>query len=131
MEKIRREYPDIAPAGPTYARAVRAGDMLFISGCTARGTEAQGGSATEQLNVTMDRIVGVVLAEGGSPVDIVKLTTFVTDIANWFPFSDEQQAVFDRHFDGQNPANSLVEISALAEPGLDIEIEIEAIAVLG
>ncbi len=129
MEKIRREYPDIAPAGPTYARAVRAGDMLFISGCTARGTEAQGGSATEQLNVTMDRIVGVVLAEGGSPVDIVKLTTFVTDIANWFPFSDEQQAVFDRHFDGQNPANSLVEISALAEPGLDIEIE--AIAVLG
>ncbi len=131
MEKIRREYPDIAPAGPTYARAVRAGDMLFISGCTARGTEAQGGSATEQLNVTMDRVVGVVLAEGGSPVDIVKLTTFVTDIANWFPFSDEQQAVFDRHFDGQNPANSLVEISALAEPGLDIEIEIEAIAVLG
>ncbi len=129
MEKIRREYPDIAPAGPTYARAVRAGDMLFISGCTARGTEAQGGSATEQLNVTMDRVVGVVLAEGGSPVDIVKLTTFVTDIANWFPFSDEQQAVFDRHFDGQNPANSLVEISALAEPGLDIEIE--AIAVLG
>jgi 2-iminobutanoate/2-iminopropanoate deaminase len=129
MEKIRREYPDIAQAGPTYARAVRAGDMLFISGCTARGTEAQGGSATEQLNVTMDRIVGVVLAEGGSPVDIVKLTTFVTDIANWFPFSDEQQAVFDRHFDGQNPANSLVEISALAEPGLDIEIE--AIAVLG
>ncbi len=131
MEKIRREYPDIAPAGPTYARAVRAGDMLFISGCTAHGTEAQGGSATEQLNVTMDRVVGVVLAEGGSPVDIVKLTTFVTDIANWFPFSDEQQAVFDRHFDGQNPANSLVEISALAEPGLDIEIEIEAIAVLG
>ena len=131
MEKIRREYPDIAPAGPTYARAVRAGDMLFISGCTARGTEAQGGSATEQLNVTMDRVVGVVPAEGGSPVDIVKLTTFVTDIANWFPFSDEQQAVFDRHFDGQNPANSLVEISALAEPGLDIEIEIEAIAVLG
>ncbi len=129
MEKIRREYPDIAPAGPTYARAVRAGDMLFISGCTARGTEAQGGSATEQLNVTMDRVVGVVPAEGGSPVDIVKLTTFVTDIANWFPFSDEQQAVFDRHFDGQNPANSLVEISALAEPGLDIEIE--AIAVLG
>ncbi len=129
MEKIRREYPDIAPAGPSYARAVRAGDMLFISGCTARGTEAQGGPPVEQLKVTLGRVVGVVLAEGGSPVDIVKLTTFVTDIGDWSPFSDEQQAVFDRHFGGQNPANSLVEISALVEPGLDIEIE--AIAVLG
>ena len=35
-EKIRKEYPDIAPAGPTYARAVKAGDTLYISGCTAR-----------------------------------------------------------------------------------------------
>ena len=41
MEKIRREYPDIAPAGPNYARAVVAGNMLFISGCTAKGTKAQ------------------------------------------------------------------------------------------
>jgi enamine deaminase RidA (YjgF/YER057c/UK114 family) len=43
MEKIRRDCADIAPAGPNYARAIRAGDWLFISGCTARGTDAQGG----------------------------------------------------------------------------------------
>ena len=55
--------------------------------------------------------------------DIVKITTFVTHISDWFPISAEHQAVFDQHFKGQNPANSLVEISALAEPGLDIEIE--------
>jgi len=42
MEKIRRNYPDIAPAGPTYNRAIRSGHWLFISGCTARGTPAQG-----------------------------------------------------------------------------------------
>ena len=129
MKKQRREYPDIAPAGSTYSRAVRAGNLLFISGCTARGTEAQGGPAMEQLRETLGRVVRIVEAEGGVPQDITKLTTFVTTIGDWFPVSDEQQALFDGYFQGENPANSLVEITALAEPGLDIEIE--AIAVLG
>ena len=65
---------------------------------------------------------------GGKPADIVKVTTFVTSMADWFPAPDEQQTVMDGYFNGQNPANSLVEISALAQPGLDIEIE--AIVVL-
>ena len=128
MEKLRREYPEIAPAGPTYARAVRGGNMLFISGCTARGTDAQGGPLLKQLKVTLGRIIRIVAAEGGKPEDIVKFTTFVTDISDSFLSSEEQQALFAEHFNGQNPANSLIEISALAEPGLDIEIE--AIALL-
>ncbi len=128
MEKIRREYPDIAPAGPTYARAVRAGNTLYISGCTARGTEAQGGPPIEQFKATWDRIIRIVAAEGGKPADIGKVTTFVTRMADWFPAPDEQQTVMDGYFNGQNPANSLVEISALAQSGLDIEIE--AIVVL-
>ena len=41
MEKIRRDYPDIAPSGPTYSRGVRTGNLLFIAGCTARGTDFQ------------------------------------------------------------------------------------------
>ena len=122
MEKQRREYPEIAPAGSTYARAVRAGNMLFISGCTARGTDAQGGPLLEQLKVTLGRIIRIVAAEGGKPEDIVKFTTFVNDISDSFLSSEEQQALFAEHFNGQNPANSLIEITALAEPGLDIEI---------
>ena len=38
MKKIRNNHEDIYPAGPGYVRAIRAGDMLFISGTTARGT---------------------------------------------------------------------------------------------
>ena len=68
MEKMRRQYPDIAPAGPTYARAVRAGNMLFISGCTARGTEAQGGPPIDQLKAILDRITRIVSAEGRLPI---------------------------------------------------------------
>jgi 2-iminobutanoate/2-iminopropanoate deaminase len=73
MEKIRRNYPDIAPAGPTYSRAVRSGNLLFISGCTARGTAAQGKPLMEQLRVTLDRISRIVAAEDGTARDIVKL----------------------------------------------------------
>ena len=123
MEKIRRDYPDIAPAGPTYSRAVRSGNQLYISGCTARGTESQGRPLMEQLGVTLDRITRIVAAEGGNPGDIVKITTFVTSIAQWQENAAEQQALFAQYFQGQYPANSLIEISALAEPGLDVEIE--------
>ena len=128
MEKVRKDYSDIAPAGPTYTRGVRAGNQLFISGCTARGTEAQGKPLMDQLRVTLDRITRIVAAEGGTPADIVKITTFVTSIADWRNNSLEQQEIYLHYFRGEYPANSLIEISALAEPGLDVEIE--AVAVL-
>ena len=129
MAVEHRDYPDIAPAGPTYSRGARAGNLLFVSGCTARGTEAQGKPLMEQLDVTLERVVGVVKAEGGGPGDIAKITCFVTSIADWTNNVEKQAELFAHHFEGQYPANSLIEISALAEPGLDVEIE--AIAVLG
>ena len=128
MATERRQCPDIAPAGPTYSRGVKADNLLFISGCTARGTEAQGKGLMEQLQVTLERVTGVVKAEGGTPGHIVKITTFVTSIAEWQANQEEQHALFARYFEEQYPANLLIEITALAEPGLDVEIE--AIAVL-
>ncbi len=129
MKKIRRDYPDIASSGPTYSRGVRTGNLLFIAGCTARGTDSQGKPLMEQLRVTLDRITRIVAAEGGSSGDIVKITTYVTSINNWRASALEQQSLFHEYFKGEYPANTLVEITALAEPGLDVEIE--AIAELG
>ena len=128
MAVEHREYPDIAPAGPTYSRGTRAGNLLFISGCTARGSEAQGESLMEQLDETLKRVIGCVRAEGGSPSDIAKITCFVTSISDWTSQPEAQTAMFRKHFEGKYPANSLIGITALAEPGLDVEIE--AIAVL-
>ena len=129
MKKIRCDYPDIAPSGPTYSRGVRTGNLLFIAGCTARGTDSQGKPLMEQLRVTLDRITRIVAAEGGAPGDIVKITTYVTSINDWRASTSEQQSLFNEYFKGEYPANTLVEITALAEPGLDVEIE--AIAELG
>ena len=129
MEKIRKNYPDIAPSGATFSRGVRAGNTLYIAGCTARGTEAQGGPILDQLRVTLDRITRIVSEEGGSPGDIVKITTFVTSIPRWRADREGQEALFSEFFQGEYPANTLVEITALAEDGLDVEIE--AIVELG
>ena len=132
MQKIRKNYPDIAPSGPTFSRSVRAGSTLYIAGCTARGTDAQGRPMMEQLQVTLDRIVRIVrivAEEGGVPSDIVKITTFVTSIPQWRADRERQEALFAEYFQGQYPANTLVEITALAEDGLDVEIE--AIVELG
>ena len=123
MENIRKNYPDIAPSGPTYSRGVRVGNLLFISGCTARGTEAQGKAAMEQLRVTLDRIARILKEEGGATSDIVKITTFVTSISDWRAHQEEQEALFAEYFQDEYPANTLVEITALAEDGLDVEIE--------
>ncbi len=122
MALERKEY-DIAPTGPTYSRAVKAGNTMYISGCTARGTDAQGKSMMEQLEVTLNRLVSIAAEEGAGPGSFAKVTCFVTSMAKYQADPQQMEALFTKYFEGQYPANSLVEITALAEPGLDVEIE--------
>ena len=127
MEKVRHDHPDIYAGGPNYSRSVRAGNLLFVSGCTANRSPAKGGPAMDQLRVVLDRITRIVEAEGGQPSDIVKLTTFVANKGDWFPMSGEQVAIYDEFFDGEYPANTIVEAGIGAE---GLAVEIDAIAVL-
>ena len=101
--------------------------MLFISGCTANGSPAQNGSPMEQLEVVLDRITRMVKAEGGKPADIVKLTMFVADPAEWYPFEGLQIEIYHRFFGEDYPVNTLVGVRFPME---SIHIEIDAIAVL-
>jgi len=55
-------------------------------------------------------------AEGGSPGDIIKITTYVTSINDWRASALEHQSLFNEYFKGEYPVNTLVEITALAEP---------------
>ena len=126
MEKIRKDYP-FATGGPHYPRAIRTGNLLWISGCTAKDTDAVSGTAMEQLKVTLDKIIRIVEAEGGKPEDVVRFVVYVTNMADWAPPSDELLAIWDHYFHGQNPTNSLIGITALASPGLDVEIEVTAV----
>ena len=127
VEKRRIAFEDIYPSGPHYSRGVRAGNMLFISGCTANGSPAQNGSPMEQLRVVLDRITKMVQAEGGKPADICKLTMFVADPHAWHPFEGEQIDIYHEFFGDDYPVNTLVGVNF---PMDCIHIEIDAIAVL-
>ena len=123
----RNNHEDIYPAGPNYVRSVRAGNTLYVSGCTARNSDAEGGPVLEQLRVTLDRIVRIVEAEGGSASSIVAMTTYVTDIGAMWPVEDEQLRIWEHFFKGDWPANAYIGVSAFAEPGLDVEITTTAV----
>ena len=129
MKITRNNHEDIYPAGPTYIRSVKAGGTLYVSGCTARNSDAEGGPVLDQLRVTLDRIVRIVEAEGGTAASIVNMTTYVTDMRTMWPIDDDQFQVWDHFFEGEWPANAYVEVTALADPGLYVELS--AIAALG
>jgi 2-iminobutanoate/2-iminopropanoate deaminase len=127
MKKRRIHFEDIYPSGPHYARGVRAGNMLFLSGCTANNSPAQNGSPMEQLRVILDRLTRMVKAEGGQPSDICKLTMFVADPYKWHPFEGEQIEIYHEFFGDDYPVNTLIGVTFPME---SIHIEIDAIAVL-
>ena len=123
MEKERKHYPDIAPTGPTHVRALKFGDLMFISGTTALGTPAQGAPLVEQARAALGKIQRIVEREGRTMSDIVKLTTYVTDIQEYRDNEKEIDAVWTEVFNGDYSPNTLVEVSSLAHDDLFIEVE--------
>ena len=69
----------------------------------------------------------MVKSENGKPSDIVKLTNFFTNKSDWWPINSDHEKIFQKYFKNELPTNSVVEVSALVEDGLDIEIEAIAI----
>ena len=110
-----------------YADAVRAGDLLFVSGCVpvdGEGNLVGGDDVVAQAERVFENIAGVLAAAGASAKDVVKVTIFVTDIDDRPKINPVRQ----RFFGETRPASTLVEISELAIPGA--KLEVEAVAVL-
>ena len=100
-----------------YSRAVRAGGFIAVSGTTAPGD-----GVAEQTRNALRRIETALRELGGSPADVVRIRMFVTDISRW----REIGAVHAEFFGDIRPAATMVEVSALIEPELMIEIEADA-----
>ena len=100
-----------------YSRAVRAGGFIAVSGTTAAGDDV-----AEQTRNALRRIENALRELGSSPADVVRIRMFVTDISRW----REIGAVHAEFFGDIRPAATMVEVSALIEPELLIEIEADA-----
>jgi len=110
-----------------YADAVRAGDLLFVSGVVpvdADGRLVGGDDVVEQARQVF-RNMGEVLAAGGASfADVVKVTVFLTDVDDRPLINPVRQETFGE----ARPASTLVEVSRLAIPGARIEVEAVAVA---
>jgi reactive intermediate/imine deaminase len=126
IEQIRVEPDPYEPY--RLSQGMRIGDLLFVSGQAAISPEGELvglGDFDAQAEQTF-RNLERVLAAGGSSLDrIVKVTIFLTDMANFPRIVDLR----GRWFTPPYPADTIVEVSSLALPGL--ELEIEAVAVAG
>jgi enamine deaminase RidA (YjgF/YER057c/UK114 family) len=114
----------------TYSQGIKvtqAQTILFLSGqvaYTADGSPAFRGDFKAQARGAYEAIKALVESQGGTMDNIVKITTYVTDMR----YRMDLAPIREEFFGKKGPASTLVEISALAHP--DWMIEIEAIAVL-
>ena len=105
----------------------RAGGLLFLSGQAA--IDAQGavvgvGDFDAQLEASFAAIDRVLVAAGSDRGRIIKVTIYLTDMAN-FPKIVEARR---RYFSAPWPADTIVEVRALALPELMVEIDVIALA---
>lgn len=110
-----------------YARAVQAGDTVYVSGTT--GTDPSGkvlnpGDAYAQTVQTIRNIQGALERLGLSLEHVVRTRIYVTDINRW----EEVGKAHAEFFGNVHPATTLVAVSRLVDA--EMLVEIEAVAVV-
>lgn len=108
-----------------YSRTVRAGDVVLVSGCTA--TSADGvvlgpGDPLTQAREALDACERALALAGAALADVVRTRIYVTDIAHW----ELVGRAHEERFGDVRPVTTMVEVSALIDPRMLVEIEVEA-----
>lgn len=113
-----------------YCRALRAGNQIFVTG-TAPVAEGGGvhapGDAEAQAARCLELIEAALRQLGASRENIVRTRIFVTDISRWEEYGRAHAAFFGAH----RPCTTMVEVRALIDPEMLVEIEADALVDAG
>jgi 2-iminobutanoate/2-iminopropanoate deaminase len=120
----REEYRVGGQAEPIshYTDAVRAGDLLFVSGIVAVDEAGQlvgGDDVAAQACQVFANIREILAAAGCGFADVVKVTVYLTDVDDRPLVNPVRQ----EYFGTTRPASTLIEVSRLAVPGAKIEVD--------
>lgn len=120
--------PEVAepPRAGMFSNGKRIGDRFMLSGMHAgdgRGGILGGGDAYQQARHTFAKIAALVTAAGATMDDIVMLRVYLTDINDKAAVGKARAEAFTGDF----PCSTLIQVAALVEPGLKVEIEAEGI----
>ena len=126
MEK-RCVFSPSAPAavGP-YSHAVVAGGFVFVSGQGPVAPDGSGvvrGTVQEEARLTLDNLRAVLEDSGSGLQHVVKVTAYLSDMANFAAFNE----VYREYFSSDFPARTCIQAGRLP---LDFQVEVDAIAVL-
>ena len=119
--------PGLAEPISHYTDAVRAGDLLFVSGFVpvdGEGHLVGGDDVVAQTRQVFANLAAVLTAAGATFAEVVKVTVYLTDIEDRARINPVRQDIFG----DTRPASTLVEVSALTTPGA--KVEIDAVALL-
>ena len=129
MEKqvVRTETAPAPFQGAPYSQAIRAGDLVFVSGQLALRpdhAEIVSDSIGEQTQQVFANLRAI-LEESGSGLDrLVKTTVYLSDLGDFAAMNE----VYAKHVGAQPPARATIEVSALPSGA---KVEIDAIALAG
>ena len=114
------------PAPETWSNCLVANGIAYVAGMTARGRDGKTlGDEYAQAKAIFAKIKALIEAAGGSMADVVKVVIYVTEIKNREQVWKARREVFSGNF----PVSTLVQVAALADP--TIIVEIDAVAHLG
>jgi 2-iminobutanoate/2-iminopropanoate deaminase len=105
------------PQPGTWSNCLVVGGIAYLAGMTASGGDLS--DEYTQAKAIFTKIRHLVEAAGGSMADITKVTIFVTDISR----REQVWRARQEFFTGNFPCSTLVQVAALANPSLKVEIE--------
>ena len=127
MDKQVISTPNAPSAIGPYSQAIRAGNLLFVSGQISidpsTGNLIDDKTIQGQTRRVLQNLIAIVEAAGGSAQNIVKTTVFLRDMSDFV----EMNAVYSTFFTASPPARATVEASRLPR---DVSVEIDCIAVI-
>lgn len=108
-----------------YSRAVRIGNIIEVAGTTAVDGDVLigGDSMYEQTKFILQKIEKALIAAGATMEDVVRTRVYVTDISQW----EEVGRAHGEFFKTIKPASAMVQVSALINQQMLVEIEATAI----
>jgi len=125
--KQRISHPEVGePPAQTWSNCLVVGDQIFIAGLVSRPSEyPEAVDEYHQASTILLKMQKLLHSADAHIDDVVKVVIYVTDIKR----REEIWRARREYFSGDFPVSTLIEVSALADPSL--KVEIDAIAIRG
>ena len=129
MDKMRRiSSPAVPePAPKTWSNCKVVGNHVYLAGMVSRDAQGNiaGGSTYDQSTIIFGKIKALMEAAGGKVDDVIKITVYVVDMKH----RDGVWKARAETFSGDFPCSTLVQVAALGQP--EVQVEIEAVGFIG